>query len=549
MRWEAVFFVLSLKLDYILVFSHVVSLGSLIARRGAMALGNGHTSGLELIGKVLGLSLYAAWVMIMFSGEAFLPASSDLQNAAIAIFPLSTLGFSAALLLFAAKAGLFNRLLHSRVAWWACAALGILSTFAACAPALATSPLSAIGAFFAGSTSAIPAIRGAEIVSEYDSKTGIVLLSVAQIIGILAFSFSVATSVLVGPLAALTFLCVLVPASALLLQATASESEPVLDDYSRQLPDGFWRIVVGLGAFSFACCFIRGVLPSGLTEAEFGVARWETAALGLVLLTVVAFLVSRSRRDAPLGAACYYALVGLAGVLAVLSLVGIESTLVGIVTTAIVTLTVLATWIILLRLSYKTGSYAVRVFGFGFGATVAGFNLGFVTGTALSGFGVAALPMRVIGVILAVGCALTLILLFRRTDIEALMQPFADDAELFDPAAQLKQGDFSPDPESVESSGGAGAPGPTSAEAAAVTPGAELFHAHCVAIADRYGLSPRETEVFALMARGGDAKAIAEDLIISYATARTHIRNIYRKMDVHSRHDFFRIVNASSGID
>lgn len=52
-----------------------------------------------------------------------------------------------------------------------------------------------------------------------------------------------------------------------------------------------------------------------------------------------------------------------------------------------------------------------------------------------------------------------------------------------------------------------------------------------------FGLSGREREVLELMVVGYGAEAIAEKLFVSYHTARTHIRNIYRKMDVHSQRD------------
>jgi LuxR family maltose regulon positive regulatory protein len=48
-------------------------------------------------------------------------------------------------------------------------------------------------------------------------------------------------------------------------------------------------------------------------------------------------------------------------------------------------------------------------------------------------------------------------------------------------------------------------------------------------------LSEREIEVLRLIADGLSAKQIADNLTISVHTARTHIRNIYRKLDVRSR--------------
>lgn len=48
-------------------------------------------------------------------------------------------------------------------------------------------------------------------------------------------------------------------------------------------------------------------------------------------------------------------------------------------------------------------------------------------------------------------------------------------------------------------------------------------------------LSPREREVLALLARGMTTTAIAEELVISPETARTHAQNILGKLGLHSR--------------
>ncbi|HEX2024937.1 MAG TPA: response regulator transcription factor [Actinomycetota bacterium] len=48
-------------------------------------------------------------------------------------------------------------------------------------------------------------------------------------------------------------------------------------------------------------------------------------------------------------------------------------------------------------------------------------------------------------------------------------------------------------------------------------------------------LTAREREVLALLAQGGDNDSIAQTLVISPQTARTHIQNVLVKLGVHSR--------------
>lgn len=48
-------------------------------------------------------------------------------------------------------------------------------------------------------------------------------------------------------------------------------------------------------------------------------------------------------------------------------------------------------------------------------------------------------------------------------------------------------------------------------------------------------LTPREREILALLARGSSNQEIATELVISERTARTHVSNILRKLDLRSR--------------
>lgn len=59
----------------------------------------------------------------------------------------------------------------------------------------------------------------------------------------------------------------------------------------------------------------------------------------------------------------------------------------------------------------------------------------------------------------------------------------------------------------------------------------------CGEIAEQYGLASRELEVLQQLTTGNTKDEIAEALCISPTTAKTHIRNIYAKVGVHSHQD------------
>jgi DNA-binding CsgD family transcriptional regulator len=51
---------------------------------------------------------------------------------------------------------------------------------------------------------------------------------------------------------------------------------------------------------------------------------------------------------------------------------------------------------------------------------------------------------------------------------------------------------------------------------------------------ERSGLTPRELDVVRLLAQGCTYQRIADRLGISEGTVTSHIKNLYRKLDVHS---------------
>lgn len=72
--------------------------------------------------------------------------------------------------------------------------------------------------------------------------------------------------------------------------------------------------------------------------------------------------------------------------------------------------------------------------------------------------------------------------------------------------------------------------------------GGGRFRGKCKTVANTFLLSRRETEILFFLAKGHNAAYIQEKLYISEGTAKTHIRHIYRKCDVHNQQDLMRMV-------
>ena len=66
----------------------------------------------------------------------------------------------------------------------------------------------------------------------------------------------------------------------------------------------------------------------------------------------------------------------------------------------------------------------------------------------------------------------------------------------------------------------------------------------CDKIAKEYGLTPREIDVFMLLAKGRNAKVIERELFISVYTIKGHNNNIYRKLGVKSQQELIDMVES-----
>lgn len=69
------------------------------------------------------------------------------------------------------------------------------------------------------------------------------------------------------------------------------------------------------------------------------------------------------------------------------------------------------------------------------------------------------------------------------------------------------------------------------------------FRQRCEIVANTYLLSRRESEVMYYLARGYKSSHIQQQLYISEGTAKTHIRHIYRKVNIHSQQDLIHLID------
>jgi DNA-binding CsgD family transcriptional regulator len=76
--------------------------------------------------------------------------------------------------------------------------------------------------------------------------------------------------------------------------------------------------------------------------------------------------------------------------------------------------------------------------------------------------------------------------------------------------------------------------------------GGGRFRARVEIVANTYLLSQREAEILFLLAKGYNRINIQEKLYISEGTAKTHIRHIYEKTNIHSQQKLIRLIESTT---
>lgn len=86
-------------------------------------------------------------------------------------------------------------------------------------------------------------------------------------------------------------------------------------------------------------------------------------------------------------------------------------------------------------------------------------------------------------------------------------------------------------------------------DAAPETPSrSEQIDIACDRLARQGGLTPREREIMGMLARGHNGYHIRDELTLSYNTVKTHVKRIYRKLDVHSQQELIDLVESRCNV-
>lgn len=203
-------------------------------------------------------------------------------------------------------------------------------------------------------------------------------------------------------------------------------------------------------------------------------------------------------------------------------------------------------WNALVVLAYRLKPHPVQHFGRGIVATSLGIALGWgfvavpvalrigeFTGYGIDGWATAVPAALTEGGLASIGlvpCLLSVMLLM----VAASISPYAS-SSITEPLFGSSEPAWSP-------------MGDTDSPLVESYVGFQAAHdIACAQLCDECALTPREREVFALLARGRNAEHIGKQLFISIHTTKTHMSRIYRKMGINSQQQLIDMVDERKG--
>lgn len=328
--------------------------------------------------------------------------------------------------------------------------------------------------------------------------------------------------------------------------------QPMFEDVPRQHPRvyrqviaDYWRSALCVGSLAFASGVIRGV---ALLHEEISSLVNSASMLG-ALLSAVVLLVIWHRMSFHFGLTSVFRVVYPVLITGFLLLPFCGPVYVNAFAALAYMVFSLVQMLMMMQcaqVSRDRGINPVFIYGF-FGAVAyilqsLGFLFGWMGGAALS----AGSWLYFVTLISSYGLGLTLLVatgtLFKPVLSKGTVT--ADPIEFYSLAASplSSEGASASHGDAVTVSEKRRRKRPSASEDAGVI--RDRLSKQCLVLQDSYGLSMRETEVMELIARGNSMAAIAERLVISENTVRTHAKHIYTKLDIHRRQELLDLLNT-----
>ena len=496
----------------------------------------GHPLGLD---RVFGFALIRAWVYLMFVGAAasFMTWSGEAIRPAF--FLVSAGALCIALFGSALTGDRFVKLmLHptARAAGPTLTGVGTVLLASSGAEGLIGDVCGIIGAITTGLGSGIIDLGYGELYRNEPPGRTTFEVPLAFFLAAVAYSL---TAML--PPVTSCVLCALLPVVSgwiLFVQqhAWSRKRQPTVRPIEFDLKSFAWRIGLCACLVGIADGMVRAAFLSSNNLSIHLLLQWPLAGAGLITMLIVygAALLGSEQSTRTIYKAAIVVMAFFFMLLPIFTgAQDIESVL---ALTGYGTFNVLI-WMLLAEISANYRLSSTRVFGIGWGMVTLGVLLGAVAGDAVDRFAPFSPQfLSFIALVATMAVLLSFLFVFRESDLIALTE------EPEDPSSENFSGTVTQVDRASSKNAAAELQAPKSSTPLA-TP-RPRFQDRCLEVAAAFELSPKETEVMILFAKGRSAARIQEELFISKGTVSTHLRHIYQKMDVHSKQEMLDVIEG-----
>lgn len=352
----------------------------------------------------------------------------------------------------------------------------------------------------------------------------------------------------------------------ILKSRTIDTDQPMFEDvprahphvYRRLLTD-YWRSALAIGALGF-CCGIMRALAVG--DPQIG-SLVNVMSMGASLVAAVALLLVWQVKNIRLNVTAAYRIFFPFLITAFLLLPVLGEGFSGAFASVLYAVYSCATMLMMIQCAQASrdrGINPVFIYGFFGGIVYLLHDVGFVSGTFAEGASVLNTPA------LAIVAIVTLYLLgimyfVGHGGFRHVLSPRRANAESIEFVALKPSGAKKP-----RSEDGPDSAAPPQRDAAAGKPSGALpskktakaraaerkqnsaplyrdrISKQAAALQQHYRLSARETEVMELITRGNSVARIAEELVVSENTIRTHSKRIYTKLAIHKKQELLDLI-------
>ncbi|MCL1891079.1 MAG: helix-turn-helix transcriptional regulator [Coriobacteriia bacterium] len=493
---------------------------------------------------LLGLGVWLAWCFIAFNGVLWL---SDSQQGDDTLMRF-TIGFFGlmGITLFTASflPSLIQRLLSYK---WVVMALGFAITLGCILIVLSgsiffqglvekTEILFFAGILLGGISGGLLVIKLGELLGAL--KPGRLLLSVgySQIILAVFYTILLASPVWIpfpgSPSIAVLIAFCLLPLAAAFLMSIKGQTEEADAEFTIEqkkgfwfLPKAFWRLMILASVLFFIANTTIALIS---TEVPFSIMNGAnvsaSALLCFVTAAVLIFLALRNYKH-NINIGKLFSAIAITAVVTIICIPLMTSF--GELWASILRLALqvfeVAIWCILPLMIFQKKLLVPTVFGFGQGV----LKLGAALGVA---FGWLVLPLFVASqnslMIFCVVCAVVVLtfafLVFSEKSYENLFITTSKSEPTYENLVQMAV---------------------NKEEGLSQRDAVAYFDVAVESLAEKNGLSARESEILGHLARGYSSSNIAEKLCVTWNTVRSHIQSVYAKLDVHSRHELIVLLD------